>query len=272
MTWYYADSGNRIGPVSESTLDILVKAGTVTDGTLVWREGMAEWLPYAQARPEKPAPRPPEARAAGPSPGPAGAAAPAERQACNICGKEFPADALIRFRDSLVCADCKPLFVQRLQEGAAIPGTLVYAGFWKRVGAKLIDNVILWIAGTVINLLATPFLAPLMAGAGGGTPAPGVFGRLLAVQGVLTVVNIVIACTYTTWFVGKRGATPGKMALGLKVVTPEGGTVTYGRAFGRYFAEILSALILAIGYIMVAFDNEKRALHDRICHTRVVIA
>ena len=60
------------------------------------------------------------------------------------------------------------------------------------------------------------------------------------------------------------------MALGLKVIRSDGARITYGRAVGRFFAENLSGLILCIGYIMVAFDGEKRALHDHICDTRVV--
>jgi hypothetical protein len=39
---------------------------------------------------------------------------------------------------------------------------------------------------------------------------------------------------------------------------------------GRYFAKMLSSLTLLIGYIIAAFDEEKRSLHDRICNTRVV--
>jgi uncharacterized RDD family membrane protein YckC len=46
--------------------------------------------------------------------------------------------------------------------------------------------------------------------------------------------------------------------------------VDLGRAFGRYFGKLLSAIILGIGYIMAAFDSEKRALHDMICDTRVI--
>jgi len=46
--------------------------------------------------------------------------------------------------------------------------------------------------------------------------------------------------------------------------------VTYLRAFARHFAEFLSGIILGIGYLMVAFDREKRALHDHICNTRVI--
>ena len=43
-----------------------------------------------------------------------------------------------------------------------------------------------------------------------------------------------------------------------------------GWAFGRHFAKYLSAMILLIGYIMAAFDDQRRTLHDRICETRVV--
>ena len=46
--------------------------------------------------------------------------------------------------------------------------------------------------------------------------------------------------------------------------------MTYGRATGRYFAHFLSSFTLGIGYLIAAFDNEKRALHDHVCDTRVV--
>jgi uncharacterized RDD family membrane protein YckC len=71
-------------------------------------------------------------------------------------------------------------------------------------------------------------------------------------------------------FVYKLGATPGKMALGLKVVRPGGGPVSLGRAVGRYFAKMLSYIILCIGYIIIGFDSEKRGVHDMICDTRVI--
>jgi uncharacterized RDD family membrane protein YckC len=60
------------------------------------------------------------------------------------------------------------------------------------------------------------------------------------------------------------------MACNLKVVVEDGERVTYMRAFGRHFAKLLSSMILAIGFIMAAFDDQKRTLHDRICETRVV--
>jgi uncharacterized RDD family membrane protein YckC len=62
------------------------------------------------------------------------------------------------------------------------------------------------------------------------------------------------------------------MACGLKVMRPDGEKISYARACGRTFAEGISSAILCIGYILVAFDEERRALHDRICDTRVIRA
>jgi uncharacterized RDD family membrane protein YckC len=172
---------------------------------------------------------------------------------CSECGNEFNEDALIKFGDAMVCAACKPFFVQKLREGATVAGEMIYAGFWIRVGAKLID----WIIGTIVSV------------------ALGFAAGLVGARQAQLIANILawgFAVTYVTYFLGKYGATPGKMACGLKVLRPDGETLSYGRAFGRFFAEILSAMILCIGYLMIAFDKEKRGLHDRICDTRVVKA
>jgi uncharacterized RDD family membrane protein YckC len=75
---------------------------------------------------------------------------------------------------------------------------------------------------------------------------------------------------YIVFFLGKYGATPGKMACKIKVVNADGSPITYSRASGRFFSEILSGLLCGVGYLMAGFDDEKRALHDRLCNTRVI--
>jgi uncharacterized RDD family membrane protein YckC len=95
-------------------------------------------------------------------------------------------------------------------------------------------------------------------------------GSMLGLVAVSTLISVVISSLYEGLFVAHFAATPGKMALGLKVVRPDGRLVGVGRAFGRYFAKMLSAIMLWIGFIMVAFDSDKRGLHDMICDTRVV--
>jgi uncharacterized RDD family membrane protein YckC len=162
-------------------------------------------------------------------------------------------DELIQFGDALVCGKCKPLFVQKLREGVAPAGEMVYAGVSIRFGAKFIDGIILSVVG---------FMIGLVAGLIGGRTA----GALV------NVLSWVLSMGYTTYFLGAYGATPGKMACGLKVVRSNGERISYGRACGRFFAEFVSSITLGIGYIMAAFDEEKRALHDRICDTRVIKA
>jgi uncharacterized RDD family membrane protein YckC len=60
------------------------------------------------------------------------------------------------------------------------------------------------------------------------------------------------------------------MALGLKVTRADGGPISAGLAAGRFFAKYLSFLTFCIGFLIAAFDREKRSLHDHICQTRVV--
>jgi uncharacterized RDD family membrane protein YckC len=143
-----------------------------------------------------------------------------------------------------------------------------YAGFWIRFLARLIDGVILGMAGLILRL---PLMLMLGIGIGGGyrfgmTPALGV------AMGVSLIVNLLVGMAYEVYFVSTRGATPGKMALGLKIIRADGSPVPPGLALGRYFAHWISGALLFIGYIMAAFDSQKRALHDRICETRVIYA
>jgi uncharacterized RDD family membrane protein YckC len=87
---------------------------------------------------------------------------------------------------------------------------------------------------------------------------------------VSILVNTLIGAAYEGFFVSRVGATPGKMALSLKVVRPDGGPISLGRAIGRYFAKWLSSITFCIGYILAGFDAEKRAMHDMIVDTRVI--
>jgi uncharacterized RDD family membrane protein YckC len=179
---------------------------------------------------------------------------------CMECRGMFPADDVIRHSNAYVCAGCKPIFMQRLAEGTLRTGQLRYAGFWRRFVAILLDGILLGIVNLVLQIIVIATIAGLFESAQD-------IGAVLAVYGI----QIATAVIYETVLIGKYGSTPGKMALQLEVVTAAGGPVSYGLAFGRYFAKWLSYLTLLIGFIIAAFDPEKRALHDRLCNTRVVI-
>jgi uncharacterized RDD family membrane protein YckC len=187
---------------------------------------------------------------------------------CSECGRSTSADELARFGDRLVCLNCRDIYAQKLREGVPVAAAVRYAGFWIRVLAAIIDGVILLIVGSILQFA--------VLGGRAMSPMPDPMhpevrlGETLVVLGIAWLIGMLTGATYEGVFVYKLGATPGKMALGLKVVRPGGGPVGLGRAVGRYFAKMLSAMILLIGYILVAFDSEKRGLHDMICDTRVI--
>ena len=247
MDWYYMQGDEQVGPVSEEQFQELLNSGGITSETYVWRDGMPDWKRYRNLQ------------------APVSSVAVAgDSRYCVECGNRFPAEELVRFGESVVCASCKPVFLQRMREGAPIPATMNYAGFWIRFGAKFIDNIILYIVNSLIQAIGYAVLLPGMNS--DEPPGPMFFGAM----GLMMFAQIAVSAGYNTWFVGKFAATPGKMACRLKIVTSDAGQVSYPRALGRYFAEMLSGIILGIGYIMAAFDEEKRTLHDRICDTRVI--
>ena len=84
------------------------------------------------------------------------------------------------------------------------------------------------------------------------------------------LVNIALGLAYEGYFVSTKGGTIGKLALGLQIIHVDGSRLTFTQAIGRYFARILSGIILYIGYMMAGWDEEKRALHDRLAGTRVI--
>jgi uncharacterized RDD family membrane protein YckC len=255
MPWHYVENGERKGPVADIDLERLAAAGTVRPETLVWREGMANWQSYREATATPLRDRPP-----GSSDVPAASA----EAYCVECGSPFAPGDMLRFEGAFVCAACKPAFFQRLKEGSHFPTARKYAGFRIRLGAKLIDGLIILVAQTAVTLL---FAVLFLRNASGQS-----MSAAIAVQGLIMLGQVLLGTAYTCWFLVNFGATPGKMACRLKVITAEGGPITFGRALGRHFAEFLSGMTLLIGYVMAAFDEEKRALHDRICNTRVVRA
>jgi uncharacterized RDD family membrane protein YckC len=67
-----------------------------------------------------------------------------------------------------------------------------------------------------------------------------------------------------------KGGTLGKMAIGIMVTDMTGNRISFGRATGRYFAKILSQMILMIGFLMAGFTQQKQALHDILAGCLVV--
>jgi hypothetical protein len=107
MEWYYAEGGEQRGPVSDEQLRQLAGAGKILPNSLVWCAGMEQWLPYASVLTGAPA-----------------AAATGGNAKCVECGNVFSTEDMIRFGNSWVCASCKPIFFQRVTEGAPPPASV----------------------------------------------------------------------------------------------------------------------------------------------------
>ena len=134
-----------------------------------------------------------------------------------------------------------------------------YAGFWVRVGAALIDTLL---------IMAVTF--PLLVALYGWDYFGGEQTALIAgpadflISWVLPAVAVVV-------FWMTRQATPGKMALSLRVVdAATGNTLTVGQSIGRYLGYYVSMLPLFLGIIWVAFDKKKQGWHDKLAGTVVV--
>ncbi len=247
MEWYYVREGEKVGPISDVEFQSIVARGNVDNDTLVWNKTMKDWTRYADI---------PTTLGAS-----LAAASIVNGPTCSMCGKEFAEDELIEFEGSRICANCKPGFVQQIKENSEISGIAVmrYAGFWQRFAAVFIDGLILSVVTIPLNV--------------GYQFCIGSFGndsRNIPLAIVLYICMLLAPAAYIIPMLGKYGATLGKKAMGIKVVMSDGRPISYGRATGRYFAYLLSRLILYIGFIMVAFDSEKRALHDHMCNTRVI--
>lgn len=257
MGWYFANNGQQVGPISDEELNQLLVAGTITAATLVWRQGQGEWKSYA------------EVFGLG--------VADADRAICAVSGKVRPKRDMVQYEGHWVSAEHRDEFFQRLREGlpvtpalaAAVPGPYGYGGFWWRLLAAVIDYVTMYVVTQIVNMIFMfLFLGSTMLTKGNPTGRDA--AQMFLYVGVTFTVTIGIRLGYYWFFLHKFQATPGKLAAGVKVVRSDGSRLSHGRIVGRFFAEWISAIILCIGYLMAAWDDEKRTLHDRICDTRVI--
>lgn len=135
------------------------------------------------------------------------------------------------------------------------------AGFWMRVVATFIDAFIVFFLEFVLgSLLAYAGIAAMSDPAATG-------GIAIIVQ----LFGFAISFAYYVFFTGYCGQTPGKMALRIKVICRDGSPIGFGRAaFREIPAKFISGIIFGIGYLMVAFDDQKQGLHDRMANTYVI--
>jgi uncharacterized RDD family membrane protein YckC len=179
---------------------------------------------------------------------------------CSQCGTNNSEEAKF-------CANCGAQIglasEPAIKQPATSPTTPKFAGFWLRTLAAIIDDVLYQVVSVILALPLAYSLGASMSMAGRYSAAAG------AVLGFF--IDVLVSWL---WFTipesSKWQATVGKKLLGLKVTDENGERIGFGKANGRYWAKSLSALILCIGFIMVAFTEKKQGLHDKMAGTLVV--
>ncbi len=229
--------------------------------------------------------------------------------ACKRCGKEFPRSQLrvgivapvrpsVRIDSPLTGSDIPsaqgldedeplaPVVVEATGRAGATPSafpvveretapasrvaradlsTLRKAGFWLRALAFLVDLAVVAALAAVGGML----VAGAVRTGGWFSSAPAIAQEWLE-GSASALLSVLIDLCYFTLFVGWRGQTPGKMLFRLRIIRVTGGEVGYGRAFVRWIGQILSFMLLGIGFLMIAFSREKQGLHDKLAGTYVV--
>ncbi|MEX2515465.1 MAG: RDD family protein [Gammaproteobacteria bacterium] len=137
---------------------------------------------------------------------------------------------------------------------------LEYVGFWPRVGAAIIDSIVIIAVTTpiLISIYGWTYYEP-------GPEAPIIAGPLdFLITWIFPAVAIILFWRY-------KQATPGKMVISARIVDAETGQpASTGQLIGRYLGYYVSTIPFLLGLIWVAFDRRKQGWHDKLAGTVVV--
>jgi uncharacterized RDD family membrane protein YckC len=242
------------GPMPRVFVDERIERGLWSGRVSVAEVGSSTWLPFAELS------KPAEAEApVTPAP-----AFESNAFATRDTARSYkPTSAADHGHNLAAVAKPTAAVPQRLPGGLAI-----HAGFWRRCAAMLIDGLLLGVVMAVVQLVVSAGAIGTLASMNDGSAG------LMALAGSFMLLMLIAFVGQWLYFAlfeaGSRQATPGKLALGIKVVDEVGARIGFGRASGRYFGKIISGMVLYIGFVMAGFGDRKQALHDMIANTFVV--
>jgi uncharacterized RDD family membrane protein YckC len=180
---------------------------------------------------------------------------------CVRCRRPFCANCVVRLRGLVYCAECKTEQVRDIQSGT-VAGELDLASQGRRFSALWLDSVLFALPIGIAGAVAMPFL---IRAAPGNTALPQ-YGFLFVMLGL-----IVVWIVYEGLMLQARGQTLGKMALGIKVVTPDGNDISAGQAWGRaVMRQVFFSYASLINYLPAFFTKQRTCVHDLVAKTRVV--
>jgi uncharacterized RDD family membrane protein YckC len=234
MEVWIGRDGERHGPYKEVDVRQWLRSGQLSVDDLGWYEGMTDWQPLSRLFPDERGAQPPA----------------------------FTPPT----------ADTVPPTYTR-----ETPTLTSYAGFWKRLGAYILDALVLWIPNMLLgsllgaNQAAEVYLQAKLAAGNDPQLALQALDAYFSAMGPALLAQTVVgwlyfaACESSPW-----QATLGKLALGIRVTDLQGQRISFVRATGRYFGKLLSAFMLCIGFLMVAWTQRKQGLHDMLAQTLVL--
>jgi uncharacterized RDD family membrane protein YckC len=199
---------------------------------------------------------------------------------CSQCGRSFAPSDVVQIAGNWVCASCKPAYLGRVV-ASGVAGTSPrgwrYGGVAIRFAARFVDGMVLGIPMIVVMMAV---LIPTMSRTipRNGRPPAAINPEMALFFLTIFVVAFGVGLLYEVGMLKSYGATLGKMACGLKVVRADGSELGWGVCFGRFFMwnivtsgiPYLNVILMLVTVIVAGTDTEKRAIHDRVCGTRVV--
>jgi len=242
--WHYVDPNNgRQGPVEAKFIRDKLGSGELDSETLVWRKGMVAWQPTSAVQ----AQLADIAVKNGADAGLEGRATGADNEGIRavITGNET--------RSPYATSSSR----LSVGDGTVVAGEqVVYAGFWRRWAAYVVDQ-------TLLNWLIK-LLSMLIMGIFSIEPDPRTVGAHVTASVAISV--LLVFGYYAGFHASRRQATLGKMIVGIKVVRTNGERLTLMRSVAR----VLRMSFLGAGGFMAGITKRKRALHDMVCDTLVV--
>jgi uncharacterized RDD family membrane protein YckC len=267
--WYFSRTGQQEGPVTKEALAAMARAGQLQPMHLVWSPGMANWQAAGDVEgifngtSATAASGVKESAVAGASGSGAWqrGAIPADGYAAGGYQAGGNPNATLNYSSP---HGYPPAYPAAIALGYASGLTVVFAGFWNRFLARLVDGAILFVPNVVIyGAFGTPYFHGV-----GRAPAAVLFhGPGMVVQIAQLVMNWLYFALQES---SAAQATFGKRAIGMRVTDLAGQRISFARATGRFFGKYISALILCIGFLMIAFTEKKQGLHDILAGTLVV--
>ncbi|HSQ41099.1 MAG TPA: RDD family protein [Fibrobacteraceae bacterium] len=247
--WFYIDSklpeeSRRQGPLTRVQIEDLAKQGRLEKDDLVWYPGLVSWLPWKSIAPDFPG--------------------NSSEHRCSVCGIVQP-ESQMTFRDnSWICSLCKE--AEKVPTPAVTESTVPplqmakplehYASLGIRLAAFMVDLMILGtINAGLVFLYLFFFHIP---------------EDVLRDSMLINIPGLLLEAFYQVYFLSRYGGTPGKMLMGLRVISADGNPLSVAHALGRYFSFWFSAISLGLGFLIILFDPQRRALHDHIARTRVI--